>query len=512
MITPSDDSTDWGMAATHRKALKEVASEQNCFIIVRPSEADTVRLIKDGRYGTKSMDVHDKSSTWGPMAGFVPLDQSLCKKVIVPDTVACPITNLVARCSDAVTHRHGYERPVHLYLSENAKPHVLLDENASAIKEQKVFLSIDGSTISTASDLASHPLGMHATFTAANAGGTLAYSFTAVLPTKMDPPIVEGSARANVTKVRFMITKLGDDYYAWWIGNGNELIPIIVWGYPDSGEGSHVSPVTGDYDLWMVVPHLKNWKQHIHKAQSVDRHVIPSVSSQYTRLLLQTLNQRCRRESLPVFNHGAEGQNFTFTQPIDAKLLLITPGKGAYSLENRDIPALMADMLMCGYLPIWNARYETTLNVPTLTGTAPKTIESIRDEIYKHIGIRLDSIEAKKRTLGNSKVSISSLLMGGRGSGLGYQDFRPEKIESLTVDAADYLSTVTTIVMQVNQAVVRDPTAQTRRSEGAAATGPTGETTYTPEDEFFIAESLERIGISEESGFAKSALKYFGLA
>ena len=49
------------------------------------SEMDTIRLIDagdpGGSYSTKSVDIHDKSSDWGPQRGSVPVDPFFSKKL-----------------------------------------------------------------------------------------------------------------------------------------------------------------------------------------------------------------------------------------------------------------------------------------------------------------------------------------------------------------------------------------------------------------------------------------------
>ena len=70
-----------GIASNHISALEEACQALNVFLFVRPTEYDSTKLIKQG-YATKSMSVHDKSSNWGPMAGFVPCDQFFSKKYI----------------------------------------------------------------------------------------------------------------------------------------------------------------------------------------------------------------------------------------------------------------------------------------------------------------------------------------------------------------------------------------------------------------------------------------------
>lgn len=494
MIVLSEDSTEWGMAASHRRVLKEVANEENCFIIARPSEADSVRLIKDGGYGTKSMDIHDKSSTWGPMAGFVPLDQSLCKKIIIGNKENYPVLNTLELVIDAKEHKHGYEEPVHLYLSETVKRHVIGAENVVGLCSKKqIELCLSGSKITSVAELNRHPLGLMAKCKTVASGGIEAFEFKAKYSGPAYGEISTNERKRTVTETKFMITKLGEYYYAWWVFESNYLVPIIVWGYPIAEGSRQIAPVTGDYDLWMVVPHIKHWKQHYEQTEHIDRHRVASVASKFTHALIQKLNQQCHRVQLPVFNHGAEAQNFTFTQPIDLELLLITPGKRSYKLKNGDIPILMADMLTCGYLPIWNAKYETNSTGPSFSSADQERMREIRDQIYDSIETRLELIETKRDSTG-SALTIDSLIKGGRASGLSYSDFLPERLEILNTDAADYLRGVTSIVMQINQAVIRD-----RKRENIAREIPrvasVGTTTYGESDKPFIMDTLKFIGL-----------------
>src|SRR5438045_7741797 len=68
-----------GVSKEHIDAIWKVCQDENCFLIVRPSELQTINLIDLG-YPTKNMDVHDKSSNWGLTAGMVPVDKALSKK------------------------------------------------------------------------------------------------------------------------------------------------------------------------------------------------------------------------------------------------------------------------------------------------------------------------------------------------------------------------------------------------------------------------------------------------
>ncbi|EJR80282.1 anthrax toxin-like adenylyl cyclase domain-containing protein [Bacillus cereus] len=68
-----------GLVPEHVEKFKNVAKERNVFIFVRPVNKLATSLIKEGA-ATKGMNVHGKSSDWGPAAGYIPFDQNLSKK------------------------------------------------------------------------------------------------------------------------------------------------------------------------------------------------------------------------------------------------------------------------------------------------------------------------------------------------------------------------------------------------------------------------------------------------
>lgn len=70
-----------GITSDHIQALQDFCAEWNVFLFIRPTERVCTQLIKE-HYPTKSVDVHDKTSNWGPMAGFVPCDQFFSKHFI----------------------------------------------------------------------------------------------------------------------------------------------------------------------------------------------------------------------------------------------------------------------------------------------------------------------------------------------------------------------------------------------------------------------------------------------
>jgi hypothetical protein len=90
--------------------------------------------------------------------------------------------------------------------------------------------------------------------------------------------------------------------------------------------------VTGDYDLWMVAPHMSWWKLHMHSLGVRDEHG-SSCATLLDTWLPGKLNEACGRQDNPVFNHGAEAQHYGFTQAAGGAeggfLLKAIPSTGA---------------------------------------------------------------------------------------------------------------------------------------------------------------------------------------
>ncbi|EPL7823135.1 anthrax toxin-like adenylyl cyclase domain-containing protein, partial [Proteus mirabilis] len=68
-----------GMPENDQKAFRQAADSENVIIGVRPIDARSTTLIQSREYSSKGLLIKGKSSDWGPMAGFIPVDQSLAK-------------------------------------------------------------------------------------------------------------------------------------------------------------------------------------------------------------------------------------------------------------------------------------------------------------------------------------------------------------------------------------------------------------------------------------------------
>lgn len=70
----------FGVCQDHYQTMQEWSNKHDTIIILRPSTFETLQRMQDGVYASKSVDVHDKSSDWGPMSGLVTLDPFFSKK------------------------------------------------------------------------------------------------------------------------------------------------------------------------------------------------------------------------------------------------------------------------------------------------------------------------------------------------------------------------------------------------------------------------------------------------
>lgn len=76
-----------GIPQEYLRKMQEVADGENVLIAVRPVEKICRTLISEG-YGSKGLHIKGKSSNWGPMAGFIPVDQKFSKLAGNPEKIA----------------------------------------------------------------------------------------------------------------------------------------------------------------------------------------------------------------------------------------------------------------------------------------------------------------------------------------------------------------------------------------------------------------------------------------
>jgi hypothetical protein len=325
---------DSGVFHDHIAAIESVAMETDSFIFLRCSEPDTAALIGLG-LATKSVDIHSKSSNWGPMAGMVPVDAAFSKK---GDGIP-----VVGRTPVADPH-HPAALPLPLVL------------------ENRVF---EGFTQTKLSKMAQAPTG------ALSAPGDEWYT------------AIQGIGPA--AGYCFRLTPTPSGRAVCWVDSSKPTMnpePLHVWHYFVEGVPK---PVTGDYDLWMIAPHISLGRRAGHTAiievplarQGEGSGVLlEQGATQTTQLMVRViadLNKACNRTSNPVFNHGAEAQNLLFTQPIDTRVAMFTPSGGSRIVSAKDLPGILAECQSRGYLVYTNRQYLNT--DPMISGVKSAKLE-----------------------------------------------------------------------------------------------------------------------------------------
>jgi hypothetical protein len=136
-------------------------------------------------------------------------------------------------------------------------------------------------------------------------------------------------------------------------------VPVYVKAY-------NGTPVTGDYDMWMVAPHVNRLERSAPVRSIPDDHV-RSAALDFTTDLSSRLNTACShaiRNSQPVFNHGAEANNLSFTQDMEKKdLVVFCPGDHQPFLihpvkDPEKLTNLFHDMLRHGYVVMLNPKWK----------------------------------------------------------------------------------------------------------------------------------------------------------
>ena len=303
-----------GIVQHHIHAIHRVCQHEDTFVFVRPSTPATMRLIAAG-FATKSMDIHDKSSDWGLTSGLVPNDQAFSKnRTGAPNPSIHP-------------HAHGGAQPVELAYDVGQ------------------FAELWGRR--------------HFEHTDEIQAGQMSCA-----------PRGEASLR------HFHSSKNADVCFLWPRGGGkvtwrwrnklpNGPVPVWVWGY-------NGVPVTGDYDLWMVAPHISRVRGDDEVLSVKDIHG-RSAATRFTTQLMASLNDACGRLDKPVFNHGAEAQNVSFTQALDKRLGVFTPGRmEPFVITRALLPGILHDLLRHGYAVVRNPKWlsGSTLGTEDMAGAA----------------------------------------------------------------------------------------------------------------------------------------------
>ncbi|SDU38108.1 anthrax toxin-like adenylyl cyclase domain-containing protein [Pseudomonas orientalis] len=98
-----------GIVSSHLEPLQQIAATTNSIIGIRPVESVATGLIEAG-HPTKNFHIKGKSANWGPQAGLICSDQAFSKLESAPEKVA----KANAQVLDCIEQRHAVPIPLKL--------------------------------------------------------------------------------------------------------------------------------------------------------------------------------------------------------------------------------------------------------------------------------------------------------------------------------------------------------------------------------------------------------------
>ncbi len=370
-----------GILSEHLEVIKDFCSKENLCLFIRPTESASTRLIGHG-YETKSVDIHAKSANGGLAKGFIPYDEAFSKKG--KQFNLDPQFELMLSEEVLDDYQKVFTTP--LYMSTQ-----LLNEIVSenSIAEHSFNFKGDNGRYFTAQD---------------NSPSQVIYKAV---------PKDEGEWVISFMPI------IGEDSDGGPVPDREKETPLYVYAYKD--DSNTAVPVTGDYDLASIVSARENFRtDSVHL--SIGSHHGESITSPYGTYVIKQLNQLCDKN---VFRHGAETQNIHFAQPMDDRLICITPTGKAYIVPREKIAEASYDLICRGYLVKLNPVYDQD-NLP-LSG--------------KYFGIiPRESLDSYQALYDKLKPVINKLRQ------FYHQSFINDlKNSDAGVEQADEVSTVTTL-------------------------------------------------------------------
>ena len=357
-VVLANSTLNMGITDSHQEKLQAWVNKYNVALFVRVSDLTSVNLIDTDKFACKSVDIHDKSSNWGPQQGAVPVDPFFNKKsgeslpspdsgmsteceygdYETPKCTKVPTENILEVRADAISHAESGEEAIESlgpqgdkYRTRVAAIQLVLTQKL--IQDYKTAGTLEDCPANTCPDrmqcVVDNRERIKADDRKARDGYIRGQKFCLAPNSATDSSLLE---------VFWQSRRPGKE-------NEGTIHPLYVWGY-------NGSPVTGDYDLWLVAPHMnaeimpdslsaeKKW-QYMTRLNLYDvRGGIGKSGSMMTPLIHEMLygedpeknmNVVLGRSDKPVFHHGAEAQNFYFLQPLDSAVAMIVP-------NNRGLP------------------------------------------------------------------------------------------------------------------------------------------------------------------------------
>ena len=238
-----------GIPPDYIRQTQAVADQENVLIAIRPVEKICRTLIEEG-YASKPLSIKGKSSNWGPMAGFIPVDQHFSKLSGNPQKVATfnEVNHQAIEVDKVATKEH-------LHLSE---------DRLNELEEMEVLKNLKS------------------TFPA---------------PGYIDGLIFESAPKGNAGPPEFFEAHQREDgQWDVFSGTGDDRKPLTV------------IPVTADFDLLFVHSRLED----VDLGQQDRYGELDPVLGIYSKRKLEVinaLNTAYGRKDKPMVHHGTDNKN-----------------------------------------------------------------------------------------------------------------------------------------------------------------------------------------------------------
>ena len=322
-----------GITTRHIGNFQAIAKEKRCFIFVRLVNRDSTTLIDEG-YATKKLDIHAKSSDWGPMAGFICTDSSLSK-------VADDATKRAKNDNDVKHARHA-----------PGVGTVALEISTTRAQELQ------------------------------NKG-----TFPAVAP---GTPF-EATSKGKGTTRKFRLDQTRDGKLAVLYEKGGHFVPVEVLGYKDAS--GVVKAVTADYDIFAICPHHSAPGFSLKSVAQVSGTATEGVLSSFQKMIKREINLRCGPPD--VVNHGTELNN-PFPEN-EAQIAMFPPGGDHRLVLRAQLHLMFGDMAIRGFHvyvnQLWGAAFKTHIGAKMSRLQNPALRGALRLEHLPETdfdGLRLD--------------------------------------------------------------------------------------------------------------------------
>ncbi|WP_410993506.1 anthrax toxin-like adenylyl cyclase domain-containing protein [Bacillus cereus] len=336
-----------GLVPSHVENFKKIAQNTHTYMFFRPVNTLSTSLIKKGA-STKGLNVHGKSSNWGPMAGYIPVDQDLSKK-------------------------YGTKNAVEKGNKDNEDSFAKNDGLAGRDHITKIILTLDEDRIE---ELQKEKLLQKAT---EETDDKQIYLMFDVKNPSYEFRMDKQTGQVQYKTKKGQTTTLGTELEKWTF---LEVMAKVVNGEPKA--------LTADYDLFALAPNLSEikkripageWEQFlatekpVEKWKSATRLIIKhglnrenkedgkGTLTDWQRDMINILNQAAIDSGYTggtVINHGTEQDNTEFPEQ-DQEIFVIAPNGETFLTESWGDTQkfIVKNVIQEGYLFYHNRSYNT---------------------------------------------------------------------------------------------------------------------------------------------------------